>query len=161
MELKRFLTSRKPPEDGFKFKEVNDEEILKLIKCLKGKKSSGLDWICGYSLKLAAKLLLPELKVLVNLTFRHGKYYSKWKKTKVLPGFKNKGSKFDAKFYRPISNLSEVSKITEMAAHDQLYRYLNENNLIHPDHHGFLKNRSINNCSATTDGHLAESCRKW
>jgi hypothetical protein len=29
-----------------------------------------------------------------------------------------------------------------MAAHDQLYRYLNENNLIHPDHHGFLKNRS-------------------
>ena len=36
-ELKTFLTTRKPPEDGFKFKEVDDEEILKLIKRLKGK----------------------------------------------------------------------------------------------------------------------------
>ena len=141
-ELKRYLASKPPPVEGFKFKELQDHEILKLIKRLKGKKSSGLDWICGYSLKIAAELLLPQLKVLVNLSFRHGKFYSKWKKTKVLPGFKNKGSKFDAKFYRPISNLSEVSKIPEMAAHDQLYQYLNENSLLHPDHHGFLKHRS-------------------
>ena len=121
-ELKTFISKRKPPTEGFVFKELDDKEVKKLIKRLKGKKSSGLDWICGYSLKIAAELLLPQLKVLINLTFRNGKYYSKWKKTKVLPGFKNKGSKFDAKFYRPISNLSEVSKLPEMAAHDQLYR---------------------------------------
>ena len=141
-ELRNFLDKRKIPEHGFKFRELEDEDVLKLIKRLKGKKSSGLDWICGYSLKIAGKLLLPEIKILVNLTLRHGKYYTLWKKTKVLPGFKNKGSKFDAKFYRPISNLSEVSKIPEMAAHDQLYNYLSENNLLHPDHHGFLKSKS-------------------
>ena len=106
VELKSFLSTRKPPDEGFKFKEIDDDEMLKLIKRLKGKKSCGLDWICGYSLKLSAKLLLPELKLLVNLTSRHGKYFSEWKKTKVLPGFKNKGSKFDAKYYRPLSNLS-------------------------------------------------------
>ena len=141
-ELRSFLGKRKIPEHGFKFRELEDGDVLKLIKRLKGKKSSGLDWICGYSLKIAGKLLLPEIKILVNLTLRHGKYYTLWKKTKVLPGFKNKGSKFDAKFYRPISNLSEVSKIPEMAVHDQLYNYLSENNLLHPDHHGFLKSKS-------------------
>ena len=141
-ELKRFLATKYVPAEGFKLKELSEGETLKLIKRLKGKKSCGMDWICGYSLKIAAGILLPEIRTLVNLTLRHGKYYSHWKKTKVLPGFKNKGSKFDAKFYRPISNLSEVSKIPEMAVHDQLYQYLNENHLLHPDHHGFLKHRS-------------------
>ena len=58
------------------------------------------------------------------------------------PGFKNKGSKFDAKFYRPLSNLSEVSKLVEMAVHDQVYEYLEREELVHPYHHGFLKNHS-------------------
>ena len=141
-ELKRFLAKKKLPDEGFCFKELNENEILKLIKRLKGKKSCGLDWICGFSLKVAALELKQELKTLVNLSLLHGRFFSGWKKTKVLPGFKNKGSKFDAKFYRPISNLSEVSKIVEMAAHDQLYEYLCQHSLLHPDHHGFLKHRS-------------------
>ena len=29
----------------------------KLLKTLKGKKSTGMDWICGYSLKLVASVL--------------------------------------------------------------------------------------------------------
>ena len=65
--------------------------------------------------KLAANTLDQEIKALVNVSIENGKFFSKWKMTKVLPGFKNKGSKFDAKFYRPISNLSEVSKLVEMA----------------------------------------------
>ena len=68
-----------------------------------------------------------------------GKFASSWKIAKVLPGFKNKGSKFDAKFYRPLSNLSEVSKLVEMAVHDQVYDYLEREDLVHPYHHGFLK----------------------
>ena len=63
---------------------------------------------------------------------------TEWKSSKILPGFKNKGTKFDASFYRPISNLSEVSKLTEKAVHQQVYDYLSQNGLIHPDHHGFL-----------------------
>ena len=93
-------------------------------------------------MKLAAKELVPELKCNVNTSIRKGKFYSKWKFTKVLPGFKNKGSKFSAEFYRPISNLSEVSKLTERAVHDQVYDYLVHNDLLHADHHGFIKYHS-------------------
>ena len=114
----------------------------KLLKSLKGKKSCGIDWICGYSLKLASKELIPELGKLINISIRTGSFYSKWKYSKVLPGFKNKGSKFDSSFYRPISNLSEVSKLTEKAVHQQVYHYLSTHGLIHPDHHGFLQNHS-------------------
>ena len=101
-----------------------------------------MDWICGYSLKLAAIPLISELTVLTNLSIKEGKFYSGWKKTKVLPGFKNKGSRCDAKFYRPISNISEVSKIPEKVVHEQVYDHLMEHNLIHPNHHGFLSHHS-------------------
>ena len=86
--------------------------------------------------------MVPELRSLVNTTLRTGRFYSKWKYTKVLPGFKNKGSKFSAEFYRPISNLSEVSKLPERAVHDQVYEYLTQHGLLHPDHHGFIKHHS-------------------
>ena len=55
---------------------------------------------------------------------------------------KNKGTRFELKFYRPLSNLSEVSKLVEKAAFDQMYCYLLTNDLIHHNHHGFLKNSS-------------------
>ena len=29
-----------------------------------------------------------------------------------------------------------------MAVYDQIYNFFNGNNLFHPDHHGFLKNRN-------------------
>ena len=54
-DLKDFLKDKNVKKSGFKLNELNDSQILKLIKSMKGKKSSGVDWICGYSLKIAAK----------------------------------------------------------------------------------------------------------
>ena len=106
------------------------------------KKSCGLDWICGFSMKIAATELLNELMFITNLSIRTNKFSSNWKYTKVLPGFKNKGSRYEAKFYRPISNLSEISKLTERAVHNQVYGYFEKFSLFHPNHHGFLRNHS-------------------
>ena len=85
-----------------------------------------MDWICGFSLKIVARELISELTVLINLSIKSGKFYSKWKKTKVLPGFKNKGTRYKAKYYRPISNISELSKLPEKAVHNQVYQYFLE-----------------------------------
>ena len=73
-ELGRFLAKQVIPASGFSFQELNEEEVIKLMKALKGKKSSGPDWICGYSFKLASKELIPELTSLVNITLRTGKF---------------------------------------------------------------------------------------
>ena len=142
-ELKTFLASKNVP--GFSLREITIEEMNVLIKGLKGKKSCGLDWICGFSLKLTATILQEELLYITNLSIRTKKHATQWKHSKVLPGWKNKGTKFDAKFYRPISNLDEISKFPERAIHLQTYNYLNVNKLIHSNHHGFM-----NNCSTAT-----------
>ena len=55
LELEQFLGDKNIPEGGFKLRELNDADVVKLIRSMKGKKSCGLDWICGYSLKKAAK----------------------------------------------------------------------------------------------------------
>ena len=144
-ELESFLIDKNIPTEGFELKELSAEEVSKLVKKMKGKKSCGLDWICGYSLKIVAKDLIPELGELINITFRKGSFTPQWKISKILPAFKNKGNRFDLKYYRPLSNLPEVSKLAEKAAHEQLFNYLSINNLIHPNHHGFLRN-----CSTTT-----------
>ena len=109
---------------------------------MKGKKSCGIDWICGYSLKLASKYLIQEIGMLINISIKTGQFYSKWKYSKILPGYKNKGSAFDSAFFRPISNLSELSKLTEKVVYQQVYQYLHRHGLLHPDHHGFLQNHS-------------------
>ena len=85
-ELKTFLAGKSFPPGGFSLRELNHEEMEKLLKSLKGKKSCGIDWICGYSLKLASKELTPELGKLINISIRTGSFYSKWKYSKVLPG---------------------------------------------------------------------------
>ena len=125
-ELESFLNDKNIPNEGFELKELSDEEVSKLVKKMKGKKSCGLDWICGYSLKIVAKDLIPELGELINITFRRGSFTPQWKISKILPAFKNKGNRFDLKYYRPLSNLPEVSKLAEKAAHEQLFTYVSD-----------------------------------
>ena len=144
-ELKHFIKNKTIPEEGFKLQEVGEEDMKKLLKKMKGKKSCGLDWICGYSLKSVSDVIEPELRELVNLTIRKNSYTNSWKYSRVLPGFKNKGSRAELKFYRPISNIQEISKLAERCVYNQMYDYLDKNDLIHPNHHGFLKN-----CSTST-----------
>ena len=143
--LQSYLEKKDLPETEFALRELGDEDVIKLVKKLKGKKSCGVDWICGYSLKKVAKDLIPELKTLINLSIRNQRFPKQWKFSKILPAFKNKGTKFDLKFYRPLSNLPEVSKLAERAVYDQMYKYLADNSLIHPNHHGYLQN-----CSTST-----------
>ena len=91
--LESYLKNKNLPAEGFRLKELRDEDVVKLIKKLKGKRSCGLDWICGYSLKLVAKDLIPELKTVINLSIRNNKFTNQWKHSKILPAFKNKGSR--------------------------------------------------------------------
>ena len=96
-------------------------------------------------MKIASHELIDELMFLVNTSIRTSKFATTWKYVNVLPGFKNKGSRCDAKFYRPITNQSEISKLPERAIYNQVYSYLSTNNLIHENHHGFLQG-----CSTST-----------
>ena len=90
-ELDNFLDDKNIPDEGFELKELTENYVTKLLKKIKGKKSCGLDWIYGYSLKIVANDLIPEIKELINITIRNGSFTPQWKIAKILPAFKNKG----------------------------------------------------------------------
>ena len=63
------------------------------------------------------------------------------KKSKVVPLLK-KGDTLDPKNYRPVALLPIFSKVLERAIFLQLIRYLDDNSILHPNHHGSRKGHS-------------------
>ena len=82
---------------------------------------------------------------IINLSIQHQLFPEKWKVAKVVPLHK-KDDKTIPKNYRPVALLSVFSKILEKSIFLQTISYLEENNLLHPSHHGFRSNH--NTCTA-------------
>ena len=89
-ELKKYLSKKTVPKEGFELKELNNADMRKLMKTLKGKKSLGLDWICGYSPKMVSGCLSDELKAIINISIKKKQFVTQWKCSKVLTGWKIK-----------------------------------------------------------------------
>ena len=53
-----------------------------------------------------------------------------------------KGNKNIAENFRPVSHIVEISKITEYAIFDQVFKHFNDNDLFHQNLHGFLPKHS-------------------
>ena len=108
---------------------------------MKGSKTSGIDTIDSYSLKLAAPLIEEALLHLVNLSIRSSTFSSSWKHQLIFPHHK-KSDKQLPKNYRPVSNLVEVGKLVEYAVYDQVTEHYHSNELFHHNHHGGLPHHS-------------------
>ena len=111
------------------------------MKKLKGNRSSGIDFIDGYSIKLASPIIEDIVIHLVNLSIVKAQYPQLWKSSKINPHFK-KGEKINGENYRPVSDIVYVSKIAEAAVFEQTFAHFNKNKLWHDNHHGFRPNHS-------------------
>ena len=119
----------------FRLKPVKPEQVLDIVKALKNSKSTGLDNLDTYIVKLVAPSILPALTHIINLSIREGTFPALWKKAKIIPLLK-KGDALNPKNYRPVALLPIFSKIMERVVFVQLVNYLENNNLLHPNHHG-------------------------
>ena len=108
---------------------------------MKSSKSCGIDFIDSYILKLATDELTPGITHIVNLSIKCDHFPSMWEKSKVIPIFKKEDPTI-AKNYRPVSLLPITSKILERVVYNQLIKYLEDNKLLNPSHHGFRQNHS-------------------
>ena len=128
----------------FKLRACHPDEILEIInKMNKKSKSCGLDNIDAFVLSIAKNELLPAITHIINLSIRDNLFPSKWKCAKIIPLHKKDEVTYPQN-YRPVALLPILSKILEKAVYIQLVSYLEENNLLHPSHHGF---RSKHNTS--------------
>lgn len=106
------ITPREVPPLN-KFEPTTVSELTKLLSALPAK-SCSLDPIPTWLLKLTSATVCPILCHLCNLSFQHGVFPNHLKHAQVKPLLKKPTLDPDnASSYRPISNLSFVSKLVE------------------------------------------------
>ena len=135
--LRKWLRKRESPPPPFSLKTIGMPTLRKAIKRMKGKKTSGVDSIDSYSLKLAAPLMEEALLHLVNLSIEESSFSKKWKPQLIFPNHKKK-DRMLVENYRPVSNLVETGKLVEYVIAEQILSHFIENNLFHINHHGSL-----------------------
>ena len=75
----------------------------------------------------SVNILLPVITKLINLSFDT----EAWKDALVLPSLKKPGLDFAFENFRPVSNLSYISKLLERAWAEQLMEHLQTANNLH------------------------------
>lgn len=131
--------------NSFFFLPVNSNDVFNTIISLNNK-SSSINKLPTFVLKYLGKLLSPILSVLINKSLSHGIFPNILKKAHVVPIHKGGDAEL-ANNYRPISVLSDFSKIYERLVHSQLIGYLDSRNVLYTDQYGFRKNSSTSQAS--------------
>ena len=134
-----FLTDKRFDKIAIKW-----DEIVSLVRNLNPNKASGSDGISGQMLILCDDSLGMPLKIIFKNIMLTSLYPEVWKLANVTPIFK-KGDKQVTKNYRPISLLPICGKIFEKIIFNNLYPYLNANNLITKNQSGFRPGDSTTN----------------
>ena len=122
---------------SFSLSALSPDEVDKIIRDLKNSKSSGVDNLDTFILKLTRKHIVPSVCHIINLSIQSKKFPTKWKIAKVVPLYKGKGSKFDTKNYRPVAILPILSKVLERAMFKQVINFMDGNKLFNPSHHAY------------------------
>jgi len=122
---------------------TDPSEIVDLINALSVSKACGPSSIPTNLLKAGSSFLATPISYMINQSFNLGIFPSVLKLSKVIPVYKSGSPELCAN-YRPISLLSNLSKILEKAMHKRINEFLNKFNLIYKLQFGFRKHHSTN-----------------
>lgn len=125
----------------FRFTAVTENDVEIAINSLKNKQSRGFDDIPISVIKKAKSQILKPLTHCINSSLITGSFPEKLKIAKIIPIFKS-GKTEEIASYRPISLLPSFSKIFEKVVYRQMIQYLEGNNLLDDQQHGFRTGRS-------------------
>ena len=128
---------------SFNIKLVTEQEVLKIITSLNNSSTTGVDFIDAQTIKLVKHEIVGAVTRIINLSIKKSTFPSIYKHSQIVP-LKKKPTLNDLECssYRPVNLLPIPGKIVEKAVFNQLALYLEENQLIHPNHHGGRKGHS-------------------
>lgn len=129
-----------------------ENEVKTIINKLSSNKSPGMDGISARLIKFSSNYICSVLTHIINLSFATGEFPKDLKSAVVIPLFK-KGQETDLNNYRPISLLSNFSKIIERIVKCRLLKFLSLNNLLSESQFGFVEKKS-------TEDALLDFCSK-
>ena len=124
----------------FTFNKITDREVYELLLKLDSNKGPGIDNLDVKSLKSVAHIISKHLTSLFNQSIENGIYPNNLKIAKCIPIYKGAPlDPSDPANYRPISILTAINKTFERILHNQLSKYLEENNLLPYFQYGYRK----------------------
>lgn len=122
---------------------VIPQDIIRIIKSLKDKKSFGYDGVSTKAIKYVDSYIAAPLAHIINACISAGKFPEQLKIVKVKPLYK-KNARDEITNYRPISLISIFSKIIEKIIYNSIYAFLTKFNILCNEQKGFRKNTNIN-----------------
>ena len=124
------------------FEPTDAVEVARLIQRLPDRQCS-LDPIPARLFKELSSSLAPYISTLFNLSFTTGIFPRRFKLSYITPLIKKPGlDRNSTSSYRPISNLSIISKLLKRLVLSRLLRHLYSNNLYPPLQSAYRSNHS-------------------
>mgnify|MGYP001427121073 CR=1 FL=1 len=121
----------------------DEAEIALLIQQMKSSKASGPNSISTNLLIEFGDFLIHPLVSLINMSFKEGIFPNLNKEASICPIHK-KGEKTKCENYRPISLLSNISKLFEKVMYSRIDNFLKSSNFLYEHQFGFRKHHSTN-----------------
>jgi len=115
---------------------ININQIVSIISKINPKKGGGHDGISVAMLQLCASEVAIPLQIIFQKSINTGMFPDTWKRANVQPVHKKNDRQVKSN-YRPISLLPICGKLLEKIVFDQVYFYLNSNNLLSKNQSGF------------------------
>ena len=119
------------------FEEISEDHLKRLVKSM-ADKSCDLDVIPTWLVKECIDELAPHLLRIVNLSLRCSRVPVSLQEALVFPTVKNlHGDRDSLSNYRPVSNLSFISKVLEKVVLEQITVYLDDQDLLNKHQAGY------------------------
>ncbi|GFU03253.1 probable RNA-directed DNA polymerase from transposon X-element [Trichonephila clavipes] len=112
-------------------------EVINYIKKIKIKKSPGRDGVTNKMIKNLPLLTVFKITNIINNMFKLRYFPNAWKTAVVIPILKPGKNPKLAESHRPISLLPILSKLAEKIIAARLNDYLENENILVPEQHGF------------------------
>ena len=125
-------------------KKCDVSEIVEFIKTFQQSKACGPNNIPTNLIKLSIDILTPIIVILVNSG--EGIFHDLLKVARVCPIYKKKET-YKCEYYRPISLLSNISKIFERIMYSRVSNFLESFDVIYKYQFGFRKKTLYYSCS--------------
>ena len=144
-----------PPDfSTFRPASESESEISKILLSCPNKQCDS-DPIPTCLLKQCSSVLIPTITNIVNLSLSSGHFHPILKQSIIFPLLKKFTlDKEQLSNYRPISNLSLISKIIEHIVKSRLTDYLSLNNLLNPHQSAYCKHHSTETALSYIHDHL-------
>ena len=137
-----------------KFKEIDKETFEKVLSKMKNTYCENDPFPISDVKNAKNFAQVKELYFdIVNMSLTQAIFPKSEKLACVKPAYKGKGDKDDLSSYRPISNLSYLSKIIEAVVHKQSSEYLKQFDIIPEDQSAYRENHSTEStvCAVISD----------